>query len=211
MTTATAWKVRQEGSPQARQGLSLPQVLQDLEEGEWGPTDEVRGPDDADWRRFEDHPQFADVVALEPLPQPEQDETHVDMTPLIDVTMVLLVFFILLFTYSVLEKRLEAPSASPQSVGPAIITPDQVKNQMILVAARRENGKTVFRIEDKEVPRERLESGLSGFVRQTRHTTLLLDASPDVPHGDVVYIEDKAKGAGMERMLLLAPPEEKKP
>jgi biopolymer transport protein ExbD len=133
------------------------------------------------------------------------------MTPLIDVTMVLLVFFILLFTYSVLEKRLEAPNASQQSVGPAKITPDQVKNQMILVTARRENGKTVFHIEDKEVPRERLETELSGFVKQTKHTTLLLDAAPDVPHGDTVYIEDKAKGAGMERVLLLAPPEEKKP
>jgi biopolymer transport protein ExbD len=207
----TTWKVRQEGSPQVRQGLSLHQVLQDLEEGEWGPTDEVRGPDDADWKRFEDHPQFADAVAFEPLPAPEQDETHVDMTPLIDVTMVLLVFFILLFTYSVLEKRLEAPNATAGHIGPAIITPDQVKNQMILVTARRENGKTVFRIEDKEVPRERLESELSGFVRQTKNTTLLLDAAPEVPHGDAVYIEDKAKGAGMERMLLLAPPEEKKP
>jgi biopolymer transport protein ExbD len=207
----TTWKVRQEGSPQVRQGLSLHQVMQDLEEGEWGPTDEVRGPDDADWKRFEDHPLFADAVAFEPLPQPEQDETHVDMTPLIDVTMVLLVFFILLFTYSVLEKRLEAPNASQQSVGPAKITPDQVKNQMIKVSASRENGKTVFRIEDKEVPRERLEAELSGFVKQTKHTTLLLDAAPDVPHGDVVYIEDKAKGADMERVLLLAPPEEKKP
>ena len=87
----TTWKVRQEGSPQVRSGLSLQQVLENLEEGEWGPTDEVRGPDDPDWKQFEDHPVFADAVAFEPLPTPEQDETHVDMTPLIDVTMVLLV------------------------------------------------------------------------------------------------------------------------
>jgi biopolymer transport protein ExbD len=207
----TMWKVRQEGSPQVRTGLSLQQVLENLEDGEWGPTDEVRGPDDADWKQFEDHPVFADAVAFEPLPAPEQDETHVDMTPLIDVTMVLLVFFILLFTYSVLEKRLEAPNATAGHIGPVTITQEEVKNQMIMVSARRENGKTVFRIEDKEVPRERLETELSGFVRQTKHTTLLLDASPDVPHGDTVYIEDKAKGAGLERVLLLAPPEEKKP
>ena len=99
------WKVRQEGSPQVREGLSTAQVLTGLEEGEWAPTDEVRGPDDRDWVRFEDHPAFADAVALEPLPSPNDDETHVDMTPLIDVAMVLLVFFILIFTYSVLEKR----------------------------------------------------------------------------------------------------------
>ena len=205
----TTWKVRREGSPQVRQGLSLHQILQDLEEGEWEPTDEVRGPSDADWQRFEDHPQFADAVAFEPLPAPETDETHIDMTPLIDVTMVLLVFFILLFTYAVLEKRLEAPNATAGHVGPAIITKEEVQNQMIMVTARRENGQTVFRIEDKVVPRERLEAELSGYVRQTKHTTLLLDAAPDIPFGDTVYIEDKAKGAGMERVLLLAPPEKK--
>jgi biopolymer transport protein ExbD len=208
----TTWKVRQEGSPQVRSDLSLQQVLENLEEGEWGPTDEVRGPDDADWKQFEDHPVFADAVAFEPLPTPEQDETHVDMTPLIDVTMVLLVFFILLFTYSVLEKRLEAPNATSGHIGPRVITQAEVKKQMIMVSARRENGKTVFRIEDKEVPRERLEAEMAGFVRQAEeHTTLLLDAFPDVPHGDTVYIEDKAKGAGIKLVMLLAPAEEKKP
>ena len=47
-------------------------------------------------------------------------------------------------------------------------------------------------------------------MRKDNKTTLLLDADPDVPHGDTVYVEDKARGAGMERVLLLAPPEGKK-
>jgi biopolymer transport protein TolR len=205
------WKVREEGSPRVREGLSLQQVLEGLEEGEWSPTDEVRGPDDRDWTPFESHPVFADAVALEPLPSHDDDETHVDMTPLIDVAMVLLVFFILIFTYSVLEKRLEAPNASSAHAGPAVITKEDVEQQMIQVSARRENGKTIYRIETKEVPKERLLTELTGFVRQTKHTMLLLEADPDVPHGDTVYIEDMAKGAGMDRVLLLAPPEEKKP
>jgi len=85
------WKVREEGSPNVRDGLSLQQVLDGLEDGEYGPTDEVRGPDDADWTPFENHPVFAEAVALEPLPSHDDEETHVDMTPLIDVAMVLLV------------------------------------------------------------------------------------------------------------------------
>jgi biopolymer transport protein ExbD len=201
------WKVREEGSPNVRDGLSLQQVLDGLEEGEWGPTDEVRGPDDADWSRFENHPTFADAVALEPLPSHDDEETHVDMTPLIDVAMVLLVFFILIFTYSVLEKRLDAPNASAGHAGPAVITKEEVKEQMIQVSARRENGRTVYRVEDKEVPRDRLLSELTRFVHATKHTTLLLEADPDVPHGDTVYVEDQAKGAGMEQVLLLAPPQ----
>ena len=203
------WKVRQEGSPQVREGLTTPQVLAGLEEGEWAPTDEVRGPDDRDWVRFEDHPVFADAVALEPLPSPDDDETHVDMTPLIDVAMVLLVFFILIFTYSVLEKRLDAPNASSAARRPGRYHQGTVKEQMIQVTLRRDNGRTLFRVEDKEVPKEQLEAELRSYVRKDNHTTLLLDADPDVPHGDTVYVEDKARGAGMERVLLLAPPEKK--
>ncbi len=204
-----SWKVRQEGSPQVRENLSTAQVLTGLEEGEWEPTDEVRGPDDRDWVRFESHPAFADAVALEPLPSPEADETHVDMTPLIDVVMVLLVFFILIFTYSVLEKRLEAPNASSAHAGPAVITKQQVKEQMIQVTLRRADGRTVYRVEDKEVPKEMLLAALRGYVRKDNRTTLLMDADPDVPHGDTVYVEDMASGAGMERVLLLAPSEKK--
>src|SRR5437588_1857632 len=151
------WKVREEGSPRVREGLTLEQVLEGLEDGEWSPTDEVRGPDDADWTRFENHPKFAEAVALEPLPAGHDDEeTHVDMTPLIDVAMVLLVFFILIFTYSVLEKRLEAPNASSAHAGPAVITKEDVEKQMIQVTARRANGKTVYLVEGTEVPRDRL-------------------------------------------------------
>ncbi len=203
------WKVRQEGSPEVREDLSTAQVLTGLEEGEWAPTDEVRGPDDRDWVQFENHPVFAEAVALEPLPSHDDDETHVDMTPLIDVVMVLLVFFILIFTYSVLEKRLDAPNASSAHVGPAIITREEVKEQMIQVTVRRDNGRTLYRVEDKEVPKERLGADLGSFVRKDNRTTLLLDADPDVPHGDTVYVEDMARGAGMERVLLLAPPEKK--
>ena len=203
------WKVRQEGSPQVRDDLTTGQILAGLEEGEWSPTDEVRGPGDRDWAHFEDHPAFADAVALEPFPSHVDDETHVDMTPLIDVVMVLLVFFILLFTYSVLEKRLEAPNASSAHAGPAIITRQEVKEQMIQVTLRRDDGRTLYRVEDKEVPKDQLEAALRSYVRKDNRTTLLLDADPDVPHGDTVYVEDKARGAGMERVLLLAPPEKK--
>jgi biopolymer transport protein ExbD len=196
------WKVRDEGSPRVRDGLSLEQVAEGLAEGEWGPTDEVRGPNDADWTPFENHPVFADAVAMEPLPTHEDEETHIDMTPIIDVAMVLLVFFILLFTYAVLEKRLEAATAG--AGGPAIITKEKVQNEMIKVTATLQNGHTVYRIEDEAnpTPADQLGTALSRFVSKTHHTTLLLEAADEVPHGDTVFVQDMAKGAGMERVML---------
>jgi biopolymer transport protein ExbD len=205
-----SWKVRPEGSATVTDVPTLEELAAGLEEGAWAPTDEVRGPDDADWTPIEEHPQLAEAVALEPLPSHGDDETHIDMTPLIDVVMVLLVFFILLFTYTVLEKRLEAPNASSDKTTVATITEDEVKEQMVHVVVKREDGKTVYRVEDKVVPPERLVAELRSYVRPT-HNTLLLESDDDVPHGDVVQLEDFAKEAGIERVNLLSPQEEKKP
>ncbi len=196
------WKVREEGSPRIRDGLSLGQVLDGLEHGEWGPTDEVRGPNDRDWTRFENHPQFAEAVAMEPLPTHQDEETHIDMTPIIDVAMVLLVFFILIVIYSVMEKRLEAPQAGKS--GPVVLTKQKVQDEMIKVTAVLENGQTVFRVQDdpKPVPRDQLAAALGRLVQSTNHATLVLEEADDVPHGDTVFVQDQAKGAGVDKVLL---------
>ena len=44
-----SWKIRHEGSPDAVEGLSLAEVVEGLQDGRWEPTDEVMGPEDAEW------------------------------------------------------------------------------------------------------------------------------------------------------------------
>ena len=46
----SAWLVRQEGSPDAVSVPSEAEVLAGLRNGNWLPTDEVKGPADADWQ-----------------------------------------------------------------------------------------------------------------------------------------------------------------
>src|ERR1700722_18499157 len=89
-----SWQLRHQGSPKAVSGLTVAQIVQGLRDGVWTPTDEVRGSPDAAWVALESHPQFAEVVEdLEAPPaRPHDDEAHVDMNALIDVTMVLLIF-----------------------------------------------------------------------------------------------------------------------
>src|SRR5260370_11187692 len=112
-----SWRVRHEGSPQPVEGLSLEEVLQGLADGNWEPTDEVMGPNDTSWTKLENHPQFAEIASeLEPPPPRTyvDDEAHVDMNALIDVCMVLLIFFILTMSYSSLQKRLTSPDVAPK-------------------------------------------------------------------------------------------------
>jgi biopolymer transport protein ExbD len=205
----TAWKVRHEGSPKAIEDLSLPQVLEGMQDGLWEPTDEVMGPSDAGWVAIENHPQLAEAAAdMEPPPaRTYDDETRLDMTPLIDVTLVLLIFFILTTTYAVLQKVHETPDVSKEKVRDAVHM-DKAKETMILVTVKLENGKPVTRVEDNPVAPDDLLNTLTQLVKNTSKSTLLLQADADVPHGAVVKVQDAAAGAKMTSIKLVVPQNE---
>src|SRR5262245_35134785 len=95
------WTVRHQGSPRQVSGLTLQQLIEGLQDGQWDSTDEVKGPQDTAWLAIEEHPQLADVVHdLDPLEIVHEEEpTHLDMNALIDVCLVLLIFFILTTSY----------------------------------------------------------------------------------------------------------------
>jgi biopolymer transport protein ExbD len=201
-----SWNVRHEGSPRSIEGLTLPQVLDGLRDGLWEPTDEVMGPDDPQWVAIENHPQFAEVVAdYEPPPRPEhEDETRLDMNPLIDVALVLLIFFILTTTYETIRKVLDMPSATAKSAkGIPTVTKEKVKELMVKVEVRQVNGKPVIKVEDKEVEPKNLTATLRRYVRETRKTEMLIDASDDVVFETVMKVQDAAKGAGIEKAYFL--------
>jgi biopolymer transport protein ExbD len=206
------WKLRHQGSPSSLGDLTLAQVAEGLADGRWEPTDEVMGPDDKDWVPIESHPQLEEIAAeLEPEPsRTYDDETRLDMNALIDVCLVLLIFFILTTSYAILQKRMEAPDVSANKLGPPTITKEKVDQQMIRVSVRMEDGKPVFRIEDRVVDPSQLEYELSRFVKATKKTQLLLEADDDVPHSASIAVQDAAKGARIEKVNFALPDTGKK-
>ena len=201
------WKVCHQGSPSQRGDLTLQQVAEGLVDGRWEPTDEVMGPDDKDWVSIESHPQLEEIAAeLEPPPPRHyDDETRLDMNALIDVCLVLLIFFILTTTYVVMQKRMEAPGVNEDKTGPPVISAEKVEQQMIKVSVHMENGSPVYRVEGREVDLNELANQLRQFVRATRKTQLLLDLDDDVPHKVNIDVQDAAKIAGIEKVNLVLP------
>lgn len=205
-----AWQMRHQGSPKAVQGLTVPQIVQGLRDGAWTATDEVKGPKDDGWTALEAHPQFAEVVEEldENAPKVHEDETRLDMNALIDVTLVLLIFFILTTTRTVaVQKIIPLPTLTDAKKGTKVYQADQVKKYMIRlkVAGAGEKG-TSFHLEsqavevmnpDKTLNKEKLAKALGPLVRgQTPKTEMVLDAQ-DVSWGMVVSIQDAAKAAGV--------------
>ncbi len=199
------WKIRHEGSPQSVEGLTTAEVVEGLQDGLWEPTDEVMGPEDRQWVAIENHPQFEEVVAdLEPPASTvHEDEARLDMNPLIDVALVLLIFFMLITSYVALQKVLEMNYTSQDLEGKIIpVSNKQLYDLTIKVKALEEDGKPVIYVEDTKVDPDSLMQELRIYVRKTQKTHVLIDAQ-NVDWGTVVMIQDAAKGAGIDRAYLL--------
>lgn len=202
------WKIRHEGSPRSIEGLTPQQVVDGLQDGLWETTDEVMGPQDPQWTAIENHPQFAEVALdIEPPPaKAHDDETRLDMNPLIDVALVLLIFFILTTSYAAIQKMLEMPKVTSDKQGAFVVSKEKAKQLTILVKVRTENGKPVIQVEDQVVEPATLEAALSRYVKDTNKTELLLDVM-DADWQTVVSILDAAKGAGIKQAHFLTNPQ----
>lgn len=204
-----SWAVRYEGSPHAVEGLTLEQVTAGLQDGQWEGTDEVKGPQDADWQAFESHPLFAEAVTeLEPPPRVVEDETRLDMTPLIDVTLVLLIFFILTTSYAAIERMLESAGLTGSKPAGAV-SAEEVAHTMIRVEVRMQDGRPVIYMQSgdvlkKDVPADKLEETLLSLPREGK-TALLIDHDDQVKHGLIVRIQDAAKQAKIDQVYFKAP------
>ena len=126
------------------------------------------------------------------------------MNPLIDVALVLLIFFILTTTYETIRKVLDMPQATAAGVGKLTqVTPDKVKQVMIKVTARVEGGKTVVKVEDQPVPLREVATALKQYVKSTRKTELLIDADDQWTGKRWSPIQDAARAQGIQKAYFL--------
>jgi biopolymer transport protein ExbD len=204
-----SWKLRHQGSPDSLEGLTFAQVLEGLLDGQWEPTDEVMGPEDRDWVAIENHPELAELAAdLEPPPRKGyDDETRLDMNALIDVCLVLLIFFIVTTTFGLwVQKVVDAANlTADDATGALVVTEEQVEDAMIRVKVTRQGEESVIEVEGRRVNQEDLVPVFSQFVRDDSKLIVLIDAGGDVRRETVIAIQDAAKGAGVDKVFRLAP------
>jgi biopolymer transport protein ExbD len=199
------YSIRHQGSPRSVDGLTPTEVAEGLQDGQWDPTDEVKGPTDKDWIAIENHPQFEEIAAdLEPPSSShEVDETRLDMNPVIDVALVLLVFFMLTASYAAIQRVLIMPSGARKASERLVYSPEKVKELLIKVEARPgEGGQTVYKVESEEVDEKFLRAAIAKYVKEKGKTELVIDAKR-VEWAAVVAIQDAAQGAGVQRALYL--------
>jgi biopolymer transport protein ExbD len=201
-----SWKLRHEGSPESVEVESLEQVLEGMRDGLWEPTDEVMGPGQTAWMPIENHPDLAETALdYEPMPRHRHEEpTSLDMTALIDVTLVLLIFFVICKAYSEFQARLDTPDA-PSRKEEIIRNPKAEEiERSIQVSVEMDNGKPVIKVFGKVTDPAQLQGTLDSHVRQGKRFVMLL-ADPKVPFGMTAAVQDAARGAQVEKVMRVLP------
>jgi biopolymer transport protein ExbD len=198
----SAWFVRKEGSPEV---LSLPnaaEVIIGLRDGNFLPTDEVKSATEPTWQSIETHPTFAEAAEeIDPPPVESEDDTHLDMNPLIDVCLVLLIFFILTITYATLERALDVPPDSAEDKGTPKVEFKDIKDRVFKVIVRMDGDRPVIKIEGKEVSKEQLFNEIKDIIDKTGRKEMLLDMDKDIHWGIETAILDAAKGNKVHNII----------
>ncbi|WP_372165975.1 ExbD/TolR family protein [Xanthomonas axonopodis] len=130
-----------------------------------------------------------------------QDEPHIDLVPLIDVILVLIIFFVVTTTFdarSTLQLQLQLPTASDQH------TSAPPRSLSVLVNA---DGR--YFINDQEVLRsdvDSLKQTIAQIADDDREQTVLMRADARTPYQAVVTAQDALGQLGFRRIAIATAP-----
>lgn len=185
--------------------------MEGFRDGVYSTTDEVRGPGDTNWIHLEDHPYFVDAVEMVQQAQEdyvhEAEDNHIDMNPLIDVCLVLLVFFILATTLSVMQRAMDMPrNQQDNDKPPPVIPPEMLEKFIIVKVEKNAKGDVTYKVNDYETSADTLLRELERKVTTERKTDLVIDVQPGVPFSSYVFVVDMGKEARVSKIMTKATP-----
>ena len=128
-----------------------------------------------------------------------RDDVQLDMTPLVDVVFLLLIFFMLSTSLSVNPGiKIDLPKSSAE----------QVKKKKTTLREAIEAGGRIF-LEGKKLSLVQLREKFQAVDKKQRDDALvLIEADKKVYHGLVVKVMDAAKSAGLNKLAIATQPKE---
>ena len=131
--------------------------------------------------------------------RPRQDDARIEITPLVDMVFLLLIFFMLSTTFIVTPGiKVNLPKSSAEKV-----TRDK---QEVRVVVTRDN--KVF-LEKRLVTMPELQQSFRQVAAKNAQVMVIIQADAQAFHGRVVEVMDSAKVAGLNRLAIATTPRER--
>ncbi|MCD4654198.1 biopolymer transporter ExbD [bacterium] len=124
--------------------------------------------------------------------------TEINVTPLVDVTLVLLIIFMI--TAPMLKQGIDIslPQATER------LFPEEAETRYILTLDK----KGELYLDKRRIPFEHLEFKLRQMNENTHIDALFLEADTSLPYGDVIAVMDIVKKSGIRTMGMITKPRE---
>lgn len=124
--------------------------------------------------------------------RPEEEDAKVDMTPMLDIVFIMLIFFIVTTSFvketGIIVNRPE-DNKNTQSTS---------KNLSVSIGA---NGMIIMN--GRVVDIERVTANIQTFLAENNTDTAVIQAEEETPHGTVVEVMDQIKIAGIDKLSVM--------
>lgn len=127
----------------------------------------------------------------------QEDDSQIDMTPMLDVVFIMLIFFIVTTSF-VRESGLEVNR-------PTAATATEQGKAGIFVAI---NDSGEIYIDRKQVDLQRVRASLERLIASQGEVGLVIQADQETRHGVVVKVMDAAREAGIKQISVAAKAEQ---
>lgn len=126
----------------------------------------------------------------------QQEMSEINMTPLVDVMLVLLIIFIITVPVITHSVKVDLPQASQQ--------PTEVKPDVVTLTVQRD-GSLMWN--DEELTFENLELRLQAVALQEKQPELRIQGDKAVEYEKVVQVMAAAQRAGVEKLGFMTEPQ----
>ncbi len=126
----------------------------------------------------------------------QQEMSEINMTPLVDVMLVLLIIFIITVPVITHSVKVDLPQASQQ--------PTEVKPDVVTLTVQRD-GSLMWN--DETLTFENLELRLQAVAQQDKQPELLIQGDKAVEYEKVIQVMAAAQRAGVEKLGFMTEPQ----
>ncbi len=200
-TQSQPWRVRLEGTADGGKAVQAGQLVTGIENGVWTSGDEVRDPATGRWIAIGEHARLSEHVPHRAMFGPrEVEDAETDMTPMIDVTFQLVIFFMIAATFTV-QKTLDMPVPESDPKAAAKMTIEELEQENVMVKVTADGQVTV---DDRPTPVDGLEQAVRDAVQKKSSADLVLDVDDQARQDVVVKVIDAAGAAQIQNVMFVS-------